>query len=117
MGNLCERNKSTYEASETTKGAPREKAAPRDDSLDGPRHEGSVLGLAAIGDKLISCADDKLLAVSSWIKDGKIPPKKSCAYLKGHGKAVNRVVAFTDASGTALSWSASRDLSIRCVSH
>ena len=78
-----------------------------------PRHQGSILGLSCVEDKLISCSDDNTLVISSaTASNGTI------SQLVGHKRAVNRVVGFEKGlkSGKFMCWSASRDLSLRCVS-
>lgn len=76
------------------------------------RHVGAILNLSSIDDKIISCSDDKAIAVSGWDLDGK--GNQHISYLTGHTKAVNRVVGFKNSSNDLMCWSASRDLSIRC---
>ena len=78
-----------------------------------PRHQGSILGLSCIEDKLITCSDDNTLVVSSATASNG-----TTSQLVGHKRAVNRVVGFEHGlkSGKLMCWSASRDLSLRCVS-
>ena len=78
-----------------------------------PRHQGSILGLSCIEDKLISCSDDNNLVVSSATASNE-----KITQLVGHKRAVNRVVGFEHGlkSGKFMCWSVSRDLSLRCVS-
>ena len=81
------------------------------------RHAGSILGLATIDDKIITCSDDKNIAVSKWLRTGENPLQSTeISYLIGHTRAVNRVAAFNTIAGNPMCWTASRDLSIRCVS-
>ena len=73
-------------------------------------HEGSILGLAyATPNKLLTCSDDKRIAVVDTIQ---LLTNKSYTpnYLLGHTKAVNRIIT-TESNA----WSASRDLSLRMV--
>lgn len=75
-------------------------------------HQGPVLGIAARGDLIASCGDDKTISISS----SKLLQANRAGYkplsLTGHSKAVNRVVF--DHNTTNL-FSASRDLSIKMV--
>lgn len=82
------------------------------------RHAGSILGIATIDDKIITCGDDKAIAVSKWAstKENSLQ-SAGISYLSGHSRAVNRVAIFHTVAGNPMCWTASRDLSIRCVSH
>lgn len=82
----------------------------KDKHLEKSRHAGAILNLSLIDDKVISCSDDKIIAVSGWNFDGK----QHVSYLTGHSRAVNRVAGFKNSSNDLMCWSASRDLSIKC---
>jgi WD40 repeat protein len=83
------------------------------------RHTGSILGLSSIGEQIFSCSDDKSVVVSSWdyasnTKSANEP--RDLTILRGHSRAVNCVTSFRDLSGFSKCWTASRDLSVKCVS-
>ena len=81
------------------------------------RHAGSILALATIDDKIITCSDDKTIAVSKWMRTDENPLQSTeISSLIGHTRAVNRVATFSTFAGNPMCWTASRDLSIRCVS-
>ena len=120
MGNKLFKSKSkkfeyNKESGASSSGAGGTSSQPTSGSTtDSPRHKGSILGTSCIDDRLISCSDDNTLIVSSAGTKGTGP----FTQLIGHKRAVNRVVGFKHPSnGTSMCWSASRDLSIRCVRH
>ena len=67
-------------------------------------HDGSIANICAFKNHLVSCSEDKRVALFDW--DLPDAPK----YFIGHTKAVNRVFG-----SQSFIWSASRDLSIRQV--
>ena len=120
MGNR--QNKSVYKAGspiDTTRD-PR-LAEVGDLSLSPARHQGSILDLCRIGNTLISCSDDNTIGVSEWnnLSGGGslLGNATQLSHLTGHTRAVNRLSASRiNNNTTPICWSASRDLSIRCVS-
>lgn len=90
-----------------------------DDKLEISRQSGAILGLSSIAGKLLTCSDDKTVAVSLWNYPSPLhtsPNHEGVSILTGHKKAVNRVTAFKDTNGNLKCWTASRDLSLKCVS-
>lgn len=92
------------------------------ETIDKPeisRQSGAILGLSSIAGKLLTCSDDKTVAVSLWNYPSPLhtsPDREGVSILTGHTKAVNRVSAFKDTNGNLKCWTASRDLSLKCVS-
>lgn len=78
---------------------------------DAAIHQSSILGISSFEARIASCGDDNTIALSNvnhLVKnDQSIPPQ----VLKGHEKAVNRVIFHNKCL-----FSASRDLSLRIVS-
>lgn len=74
-------------------------------------HEGSILSVSFVSNnKIITCGDDKCICVTdpALLNNENYLP----SILKGHTKAVNRLVHFEN-----FIWSASRDLSIKLVTN
>ena len=89
------------------------------DKLEISRQSGAILGLSSIAGKLLTCSDDKTVAVSLWNYPSPLhtsPNHEGVSILTGHKKAVNRVTAFKDTNGNLKCWTASRDLTLKCVS-
>ena len=85
-------------------------------TVEKSRHAGSILGLATISNQIITCSDDKTIGVSKFdLLDKSTISSKAVRYHTGHERAINRVVAFENSSGNPSCWTASRDLSIKCV--
>ena len=90
-----------------------------DGTREKSRQLGAILGLSSISGKLLTCSDDKTVAVSQWNYPSPLhtsPKREGVSILTGHTKAVNRVTAFKDINGNLKCWTASRDLSLKCVS-
>ncbi len=73
-------------------------------------HHGSILGLSIMNGNLGIASDDKEISVHE-ISQLVAGVENGGLYLKGHEKAVNRLVFTQDGK----LWSASRDLSLRMV--
>ena len=89
------------------------------DQIEKPRHLGSILGLSSIDEQIFSCSDDKSVVVSSWdyaSHSKNVNESRDLTILRGHSRAVNCVTSFRDLSGSYKCWTASRDLSVKCVS-
>lgn len=65
-------------------------------------HDGSIANISSYSNKLITCSDDKRIALFDWDLSDKP------FYINGHTKTVNRVCGTNN-----FIWSTSRDLSIR----
>jgi WD40 repeat protein len=80
-----------------------------------PVHKGPIMDIewSERHKCVISCSDDKMLSIVDWKKERQARDRGvdiERAYLKGHGKAVNRLHV-NRTSGSL--WSVSRDLSLR----
>lgn len=111
MGN-CQDNNYRISEQKPSDGAKKAESKP-----ERSRHSGAILGLTIVGDQIISCSDDKTIAISKWTPRSKRTDSyDEISYLTGHSRAVNRVAASRSSSQDSVCWTASRDLSIRCVS-
>lgn len=121
MGNVCQQQeKKRYKIADPVSSLTTQQRQKKNEN-EKPVHEGVILGLSVIENKIISCSDDKTIAVSPWINSSPLQKTtekfNEICHLKGHNRAVNRVVGFENNSHSLMCWSASRDLSLRCVSY
>ncbi len=112
MGQSCSVDEAALPAA--TRAYQAQKASEKQPGLAEAVHAGSVLHVASSAlfpeGGVLSCSDDKTLALTQWPQNADIPLETAPNRLRGHSKAVNRL-CMDGTRGHA--WSASRDLSAR----